>query len=81
MNTEPELIRMKEQIENAGRHIDALMMSARSPLKFNTLLDAAMQQMEVSCIELRRIAEQIRPKEEEKIENGKRRKPYTARSR
>lgn len=71
MTTEPELIRMKEQIENAGKNIEALIASARSPLKFNTLLDAAMQQMEVACIELRRIAEQIRPNEPPVTESGR----------
>lgn len=71
MNTEPELIRMKQKIESAGKNIDALLASARSPLKFNTLLDAAMQQMEAACIELRSIAETIRPKETSVTENLK----------
>lgn len=65
MNFEPELNLMKQKIAVAGKSVDALISSARSPAKFNTLVDSVMQNMEVACIELRRIAEQIRPREDD----------------
>ena len=63
MNFENELAVMKSKVSAAEKNIDALILSARSPVKFNTLIDAAMQQMEFACIEMRRIAETIRPKD------------------
>lgn len=65
MNFEPELNLMKQKIAVAEKSVDALISSARSPAKFNTLVDSVMQNMEVACIELRRIAEQIRPREDD----------------
>ena len=55
---------MKQKVQSAEKNLDALIASARSPVKFNTLMDAAMQQMELTCIEMRRIAETIRPQED-----------------
>lgn len=63
MNFENELNLMKQKVQTAVQKIDALLLSARSPMKFNTLVDSAMQQMELACIEMRRIVETIRPKE------------------
>ena len=65
MNFEPELNLMKQKIAVAEKSVDSLLLSSRSPAKFNTLIDSAMQNMELACIEMRRIAEQIRPKEDE----------------
>lgn len=61
MNFNTELLVMKQKVEAAGKSLDALIEVSRSPVRFNTLLDSAMQQMEVTCIEMRRIAEIIRP--------------------
>lgn len=63
MDFSTELAIMKQKIDTAGENIDALIQSARSPSKFNTLIDSAMQNMETVCIELRRITEIIRPQE------------------
>ena len=63
MNFNTELTIMKQKVQSAEKNIDALIESARSPVKFNTLIDSAMQQMEVACIEMRRIAEVIRPQD------------------
>ena len=63
MNFNTELTIMKQKVQSAEKNIDALIESARSPVKFNTLIDSAMQQMELACIEMRRIAETIRPQE------------------
>lgn len=63
MDFNTELTLMKQKIELAGENINALIESARSPAKFNTLIDSAMQNVETVCIELRRITEIIRPQE------------------
>lgn len=64
MNFNNQLMIMKQKVQSAEKNLDALIASARSPVKFNTLMDAAMQQMELTCIEMRRIAETIRPQED-----------------
>jgi len=64
MDFSTELAIMKQKIDTAGENIDALIRSSRSPSKFNTLIDSAMQQIEIACIEMRRIAEAIRPQEQ-----------------
>lgn len=64
MNFTTELNLMKLKVQTAEKNIEALIQSARSPVKFNTLIDSAMQQVEVACIEMRRIAEYIRPSDE-----------------
>lgn len=65
MNFNTELTIMKQKVQSAEKNIDALIESARSPVKFNTLIDSAMQQMELACIEMRRIAEAIRPQSDD----------------
>ena len=62
MNFENELTLMKQKVQSAEKNIEALIQSARSPVRFNTLIDSAMQQIELACIEMRRISEIIRPK-------------------
>lgn len=52
---------IQQQIDAAARAVDTLMKGYRSPDKANALLDMAMQQMENSCIAMRRICEQVRP--------------------
>ena len=39
MNFNTELMIMKQKVQSAEKNIDALIESARSPVKFNTLLD------------------------------------------
>ena len=49
---------MQRQVDACSSYIDALARnSCRSPEKVNTMLDAAMQKIELCCIELRRICE------------------------
>lgn len=52
---------IQRHIEACSSYIASLAQGYRSPEKVNTLLDAAMQQIETSCIEMRRLAEEIRP--------------------
>lgn len=53
---------MQRQVDACSSYIDALARnSCRSPEKVNTMLDAAMQKIELCCIELRRICEINRP--------------------
>ena len=70
LNFENELTLMKQKVECAYKNIEALIQSARSPVRFNTLIDSAMQQMEIACIEMRNISEQIKPKDEETLTVG-----------
>lgn len=58
---EEKLIEMQRQIDAASQAVDSLMKGYHSPDKTNALLDMAMQQMENSCITMRRICEQVRP--------------------
>ena len=53
---------MQRQIDACSSYIDALAQGCRSPEKINTLLDAAMQKLEVTCISMRQICEKVRPK-------------------
>ena len=46
---------MQRQIDACSSYIDALAQGRRSPEKVNTLLDAAMQKLEMSCISMRRL--------------------------
>lgn len=71
MNTKSELFEMKKQLAIADDNIDALIESARSDMKFNALLDSAMQQIELCCIELRRMTEEIRPQDKPALEDGR----------
>ncbi len=51
---------MQRHLDAAGKYIDELAKGYRSTEKTNTLIDAAMQQMELSCIEMRRCCENLR---------------------
>lgn len=53
---------MQRQIDACSAYIDALAQGCRSPEKVNTLLDAAMQKLEVTCITMRQVCEKVRPK-------------------
>ncbi len=52
---------MQRQIDSCSGYIDALAQGCRSPEKINTLLDAAMQKIELTCINMRRLCEEVRP--------------------
>lgn len=56
-----KLLEIQRQIDTASQAVDTLMKGFQSPDKINALLDMAMQQMETSCIAMRRICEQVRP--------------------
>ena len=58
---EEQLIEMQRNIDAASQAVDTLLKGYCSPDKVNALLDMAMQQIENSCITMRRICEQIRP--------------------
>ena len=52
---------MQREIDACSGYIDALAQGCRSPEKINTLLDAAMQKIEITCIRMRRLCEEVRP--------------------
>lgn len=52
---------MQRQIDACSSYIDALAQGCRSPEKVNTLLDAAMQKLEMTCISMRQLCEKVRP--------------------
>ena len=52
---------MQRQVDACSAYIDALAQGGRSPEKVNALLDAAMQKIELCCIDLRRLCERVRP--------------------
>lgn len=52
---------MQHRVESCSSYIHALEQGFRSPEKVNTLLDAAMKQIELCCIDMRRLVEQVRP--------------------
>lgn len=51
---------MRRHIDACSKYIDALAKGYRSPEKVNTLLDAAMNQVELCCIDLRQLCEKTR---------------------
>ena len=52
---------MQRQVDACSAYIDALAQGCRTPEKVNALLDAAMQKIELCCIDLRRLCERVRP--------------------
>ena len=58
---ERDITDMQRQVDACSAYIDALAQGCRSPEKVNTLLDAAMQKIELCCIDLRRLCERVRP--------------------
>lgn len=59
---EKQISDMQRHIDAASRSVNVLREGYRSPEKVNTLLDTTMQQIEISCLELRRLCESIRPR-------------------
>ena len=58
---ERDITDMQRQVDACSAYIDALAQGCRSPEKVNTLLDAAMQKIELCCIDMRRLCERVRP--------------------
>lgn len=52
---------MLQQVYTCSKYIYSLAQGCRSPEKVNTLLDAAMQKIELCCIDMRRLCEAVRP--------------------
>lgn len=53
---------MRRHWDACGKYIDALIRGYRTSEKLNTLLDAAMQQVELCCIDMRLLCEKARIK-------------------
>ncbi len=53
---------MQHHLDAADKYLGELAKGYRSTEKCNTLLDAAMQQIELCCIDMRNLCERIRPK-------------------
>ena len=53
---------MRRHWDACGKYLDALEQGYCTPEKLNTLLDAAMQQVELCCIEMRLLCERTRSK-------------------
>jgi len=53
---------MKEHINACKKSVDELSKNYHSPEKVNNLLDSAMLQIELACLDMRRLCEMVRPK-------------------
>lgn len=61
---------MKQHLDACSKYLNALAEGYRSPEKCNTLLDAAMQQVELCCIDMRVLCEKARPKSAAPLSEG-----------
>ncbi len=61
---------MQEHLKKSDKFLDAIKNGCRTKMKFETLLDAAMSEMENACISMRRLAEEMRPQIEMDIQNA-----------
>ena len=52
---------MQQHLAACDKYLTELAKGYRSPEKYNTLLDAAMQQVELCCIDMRALCERARP--------------------
>ena len=59
--TNNAIITMQHHLDAADKYLTELENGYRSPEKQNTLLDAAMKQVELCCIDMRNLCEKIRP--------------------
>lgn len=55
------IVNMRRSADACMRYVNALSQGGQSPEKIHTLIDAAMQNMERCCIEMRLICETVRP--------------------
>lgn len=60
--TEKAISGMQHHLEACGKYLAELAKGYRSSEKCNTLLDAAMQQVELCCIDMRLLCEKARPR-------------------
>ena len=58
---EKAIAQMRQHLNTCHQYLSALEKGYRSPEKCNTLLDAAMQQIELCCIDMRLLCEVARP--------------------
>lgn len=61
MMTQKAVADMRQHLNTCNQYLTALEKGYRSPEKCNTLLDAAMQQIELCCIDMRLLCERTRP--------------------
>ena len=62
---------MQEHLKVSNKYLENLKAGCRTKMKFNTLLDAAMSELENCCITLRRFAEELRPQMEMEFQRPK----------
>lgn len=60
--TQKSISDMQHHLDACNKYLNELAKGYRSPEKCNTLLDAAMQQVELCCIDMRTLCEKTRPK-------------------
>ncbi len=70
--SEKAIQNMHHHLDACCKYLDALAQGYRSPEKCNTLLDAAMQQVELCCIDMRVLCEKARPKKIASFSEGAR---------
>ena len=58
---ERAIVQMRQHLNSCNQYLSALERGYRSAEKCNTLLDAAMQQIELCCIDMRLLCEKARP--------------------
>lgn len=56
-----DVAEMRMRLDACAKYLDAVAAGYRSEDKMNALLDAAMHQMELCCIRMRNVCEQLRP--------------------
>ena len=61
VNKEAAILGMQRHLDACQKYFQELAKGYRSAEKCNTLLDAAMQQVELCCIDMRRLCEKVRP--------------------
>lgn len=59
--TEKSITEMQRHLDACSNYLNALAQGYRSPEKVNTLLDLAMRQAELCCIDMRVLCEKARP--------------------
>lgn len=59
-SAEKTITEMQRNLEVCAKYLDSLAKGYRSPEKVNTLLDAAMQHVELCCINMRQLCEKTR---------------------
>ena len=69
MSTNFQLLKeMKKRVLASGACVDSLIGVPPESERFNNLLEVALQQQEMACVEMRRLYWQLKSKEETKTE-------------